>query len=61
MWFTYFNKAISMSSMKPLSEDHYFGRVFNFYLTNYYSTALTANYISTQHSEKVIFNNVSYN
>lgn len=40
-WLKYFNEAIEFPSTlnKKVREDHFFTRIFNFYLLNYYSPA----------------------
>ncbi|CDW86377.1 UNKNOWN [Stylonychia lemnae] len=40
-WLKYFNEAIEFpaTSVKKVKEDHFFTRIFNFYLINYYSPA----------------------
>lgn len=42
MWLKYFHEAIEYrepNANKQMKEDHFFTKVFNFYLINYYSPA----------------------
>jgi len=41
MWLKYFHEAVEnkASQKVPMREDHFFTRIFNFYLVHYYSPA----------------------
>lgn len=41
MWLKYFSEAVAIEAGASVivKDDHYFTRIFNFYLVNYYSPA----------------------
>lgn len=53
MWLKYFSEAIKKDTEFQVKDDHYFTRIFNFYLVNYYSPASATQFKMTSNNEEV--------
>ena len=53
MWLKYFSEAIKKDTESQVKDDHYFTRIFNFYLVNYYSPASATQFKMTSNNEEV--------
>ena len=58
MWLKHFNEAIKLSNLGNVTyrEDHFFTRIFNFYLINYYSPAQASTFKLNINNQEVPIN-----